>query len=285
MVLLETIRNTHFMGTAGMVYKVTQVFLNGVDEATDLGRLYTITKKHPYVVWGVLISQNRSSKPEEQRYPSLECIQEIKAFIKETGLKNNFGIHICGSELVNDLFVSAFDVDKTSLQEKYFDYFKYIQINFNASKNLLFVDAIKRLNELSDSYSRDTAPYIVTQFNDNNKELRSHLTYVMPTRKEFNYHRELIDFSGGEGISDPIETLISRYRYCYTKDFGVAGGIGEHNIISTIKDIEAHKPPMDTLPPINVWVDMESKIRNNRGWLDLDTCERVLDLYKGVKGL
>lgn len=258
-------------------YNVTQVFLNGVDEATDLRRLHELTIKHPYVVWGVLISKNRSSKPEEQRYPSMERIDFIKKFIIENGLRDNFGIHICGTELVQDLFVSAYDVDPSKLKNNYLNYFKYIQINFDSSKNTLYTDALSQLQ-----YRAMMGNIFVTQYNYNNRKLMS--LYRAHNSGDVGRLYELIDFSGGEGI--PIQSakeLISKYPSRYNSNFGIAGGIGEDNIIDTIEEIESIRRDYQNDKTINVWVDMESRIRNNAGWLDLDVCESILDAFSEYK--
>lgn len=267
-------------------YNVTQVFLNGVDEATDLRRLHELTIKHPYVVWGVLISKNRSSKPEEQRYPSMERIDFIKKFIIENGLRDNFGIHICGTELVQDLFVSAYDVDPSKLKNNYLNYFKYIQINFDSSKNTLYTDALINLQRVARGGN-----IFVTQHNDNNKRLMErylcHRNNYLP-----DYVHELIDYSGGEGIERPVKELLALYPYSHTPhSFGIAGGFGEHNLISTITELESieattasSNTEFVTKPEtIDIWIDMESRIRNNAGWLDLDVCERILDAFSEYK--
>ena len=71
----------------------------------------------------------------------------------------------------------------------------------------------------------------------------------------------LHDLSGGKGKVPPFRPVQAPLAPLV----GYAGGIGPDNVIQVLSEIDAH----------TFWIDMETKIRNDDDWLDLDKCESV----------
>lgn len=73
----------------------------------------------------------------------------------------------------------------------------------------------------------------------------------------------LFDASGGRGIAPPAWPLPPRTR---SVTFGYAGGIGPDNVDEVLDQIPGHR---------NAWIDMETRVRNERDEFDLDLCRAV----------
>jgi len=249
---------------------IEKIFLTGIDEKTDLNIVKELTEEYPCVVWGVLISSGRAGKLTDKRYPSLNKIEEIKEFIVKNNLRENFGIHICGKELINDFFVSAYDTDGMTLIKKYFNYFKYIQLNFNTRLNELYKHTFPILKQ-SQSFCDSN---IIVQYNDNNKNAYSDICQIYGDK---NYFYDLIDFSGGNGIYKDINDLLGSYSP-RMQQFGIAGGISLDNISDVIKAIEKYDR-YNQHEYYNVWIDMESNLRLGDNF-SLDICRSILATHK-----
>lgn len=248
---------------------ISQVFLTGLDEnlsEVDFINLYEDTLKHPEVVWGVLISYGRAGK--ENRYPSLEWIRTLVKFIQSEGLANNFGLHICGKEAVND-FISG-----SGFIEEILPAFRTIQINFDHTKYDLdkFKSRIYQLTQPAFWFDYPM-PHIITQYNEVNRDLYDKIFY------ECQYHTVLIDYSGGTGLEcNPIE-LISSFPGKYKVKFGYAGGIGLDNLNKVLVDIYSIRLYSD----LSIWIDMESKLRDENDHFDLGRCSTILRICRDHK--
>jgi len=78
----------------------------------------------------------------------------------------------------------------------------------------------------------------------------------------------LFDSSGGRGV-------LSEWPKIPNHNFGplwcgYAGGLGPNNIVDELFKIE------EAVGDAEIWIDMESKIRNSNNELDFDLCEKVL---------
>lgn len=258
---------------------IDRVFLTGVDEHTDLDRLLELTRKYPCVVWGVLISKGRAGKNNDKRYPSLDFIETLKHFIDKNNIRNQFGIHICGKKLINEFFVEAYNSETNWLENKYFNYFKYVQLNFNFSTNDLYQYALHHVH-CRNQPCKPNHSKIIIQYNENNKNVGFYVKSYHGGIIKYFY--DLIDFSGGTGTyKSPSVLLKDYYPYDHT-DFGIAGGFGLDNIKDVITEIENENSYKGfTNEYYTVWIDMESKIRTD-DILDLDICEQILKTHKEV---
>ena len=242
------------------MYLVNKVYLTGVDDSTDLNKLLEITKQHPYVVWGVLISESSQGKG---RYPTFNTISKIGQFIVDNNLYDNFGIHVCGKPAVKGFLEG---------NQKYCELinpFKIVQINFRHS------DYDLKLIEECISFD-NRAKDIIVQYNKANEDFISKFENIPDNLKM------LIDYSGGKGdYMSPVKSLE------YVNELisqgvrsGIAGGFGADNIndvLSNISSTSSNSPY-----PYGIWIDMETKLRTDEIF-DLDICTEILNCYKDFK--
>ena len=79
----------------------------------------------------------------------------------------------------------------------------------------------------------------------------------------------LFDSSGGRGVVEKSWPKIPHHEYgpiwC-----GYAGGLGPDNIKEELQKIE------EAVGEAEIWIDMETKLRNKKDQFDLNLCEQVL---------
>ena len=101
-----------------MINKVT---ITGADTKIDPKVILELSKKYPFVEWGILISRSRIGT---NRYPTLEWIKKL-CFLKQLSGENvNMSLHVCGKmcqeilsgeipkELMEDKFPLALYFDR-----------------------------------------------------------------------------------------------------------------------------------------------------------------------------
>ncbi len=255
------------------MFYVKDVSLTGIDAHTDLNRLLELTHRFPNVMWAVLVSYKQAGN--NPRYPTLERIKEIGEFVKKHNLRRKFALHICGKPAVSDFFNGTGEV--TDLLQ----YFLHVQINFRF-KDYAMLDIAQRFDHLQFSNR------IITQYNDANKDLWEPLL----NQWQVSNNALLVDFSGGNGVfRDPTESLLNA-PFNRVVTFGIAGGYGLDNIqqvLETVKKVETKYISSDGVEleyNRSIWIDMETKLRNEQDIFDLDICEKILTIhdnfYKGA---
>ena len=81
----------------------------------------------------------------------------------------------------------------------------------------------------------------------------------------------LLDASGGRGINTPIEIVNHPGVH-----IGYAGGISQDNVKNKLRTLLEHDSD-DVF-----WIDMESSVRTEDDWLDLDQVEHVLEICNNL---
>ena len=94
------------------------------------------------------------------------------------------------------------------------------------------------------------------------KLCRQYLSGGSPEKMSF-----LLDASGGRGIDTPINIVTSPGIH-----IGYAGGIGPDNVEMKLRKLLEY-PSNESF-----WIDMETHVRTDDDWLDLDKVERVLEI-------
>jgi len=236
--------------------KLTHVSITGADDETSIEELYSLSKEHSLVEWGILYYPEKMGT---SRYPTRNW---IRRFLQHKPDEVNVALHLCGS--------TTFDFLRDDLHDvwKWIHDINRVQLNFPNDK----FDLNLTLHVLTDPYDiRKVADKIhsytgggtlILQANKGNRLLNVCLEDVA--------HIEyLFDESRGRGrkISDynlPIET----------KRNGYAGGISEKNIIVVLSSLKRiiHES-------IEIWVDMESGVRVDNHF-DLNIVKNVLDNVK-----
>lgn len=254
--------------------KIKYVTLTGADNNTDIDGLMSLSKKYPYVEWGILFSQSKSGVP---RYPDDEWVDQLgEAAIKaicEDGATVNLSAHLCG-KWVSDAFKGRITFLNREMMDETFD---RIQLNCykeklkQAYENDLFWEAI------------DLAEKPVLLGGNYTSDIREMVDGT------FLLHRgiyPLFDASGGHGKLPqkwpaPFKAESQEYGKPGADIFcGYAGGLGPENVVEEIKLIEeqlgdegisADGMTVDS----TIWIDMETKLRSE-DLFDLQKCEAVL---------
>ncbi len=215
----------------------------GVDAKTDLGRVVEMSRKYPFLEFGILLSMSPEDK--DARYMSPSIIKEIMSFLYGNAV--NTALHLCGGA-VQEFLVGNKQI--TTLA----DLAGRVQLNFNADKSLFNIQAL-------DAIFKGREPKkIITQHRPGNFSLSSVVS--APN------HQVLYDLSAGRGV------MAESWDDAFTnKHTGFAGGLGPDYIAEQIVLIEKASEGQ------NCWIDMETRIRSN-GYLDLNQCEAVADYVK-----
>lgn len=222
----------------------------GVDEKSSFEEITNLTQEFPFVEWGVLLSTSANSSFGQNRYPSLNWLNEnlpkLKNIVDTYG--SSIALHVCGKE-TKELLAQT----ENSVALSLLPYVNRVQINF-----LYKEYQVEQLENLCKSF-----PHInfITQHNNRNADLY---------KKVFSpNHQVLFDQSGGRGIETTEWEVPLENKIC-----GYAGGLGPQNIneqFSLIKSV-ADRP---------FWIDMEGKIRTE-DILDLILCKQVLSKVSKV---
>jgi hypothetical protein len=230
-----------------MLYLVT---LTGADGSVDPKKLIELSKKYPFVEWGILVSGKRFGT---NRFPALEWLLRLSDLVHlypET--KVNLACHLCG-QYVRDLLVG----NTAEMEEKLKDVweiFQRVQINTHGEPhpyNPSFFEFVNR-----------TKKEFILQYDGANHHLLADSLRV--SRRVTT----LYDMSHGAG------TLPSQWPQShYLVKNGYAGGLGPDNVEQELHRIASVAGNND------FWIDMETKVRSNSDELfDLEKCREVLDL-------
>lgn len=230
--------------------KLKFVTLTGADDRTDVAHMVELSKKFPYVEWAILFSQ---SKAGVSRYPSLDWLEKSLPYFNQM----NMSAHLCGKWVddANKGRITFLDDEDMS------DAFGRLQLNMAKGRLLKVLKcetdfwdcAFDKPIILGGPYQKFNIPTDAFMLNG-----------VSP----------LFDCSGGMGILASEWPAPALDEYGKPLFCGYAGGLGPDNIEEELAKIEA------VVGDAEIWVDMESKIRNNKDEFDLEKCEQVLTRAK-----
>jgi len=222
------------------------VTLTGADDSCNIENIHNLSKKYPFVEWGILFHKNKNGI---SRYPSKEWIEKLKPISKEI----NLSAHLCGN-WVHEMRYG----DIPFLKEPISEIFKRIQINCFGemleqvlfSENKFWDCKFDRPFMIGGSYKKDIP---INLFSEKG---------ISP----------LFDCSGGRGIVPESWEKPVKGLFC-----GYAGGLNPSNLEQQLKNIE------DTVGNAEIWIDMETGIRNNDDMFDFKLCEEVLEIVSKYK--
>lgn len=223
---------------------INRVTITGADDAVKIFDLMRITRRFPFVEWGILFGANE----EVPRFPSWGWVEALTKQLD----KNNLAAHLCGKH-------SRFLLEKHKWETLLrYDQFGRLQINYNFKKAAEETFA-EFVGHMSSMRRHDLG--VIFQINDNNR-------WTVISMPQQDWMHNLYDASGGRGKK--IAKLAPPFK-CYT---GYAGGIGPDNIGEICNIIL-------TMPyGVGVWIDMESAVRDENNCLDLDKVEFVLETVR-----
>ena len=230
--------------------KIKLVTLTGADDWCNISTMHSLSKKYPFVEWGILFHPNKIGM---SRYPTYDWVEKLKPISDEI----NLSAHLCGG-WVNQMKYGDHTFFKHGLSEEYAGIFKRVQLNcYKESLNEILFSK----NKFWDcEFNR---PYMIG--GSYNKEIPVDLFLKRGISP-------LFDCSGGKGIlpkkwNKPVKGL-----FC-----GYAGGLNAANLEQQLKILE------DTVEDEEIWIDMETGVRDNHNSFDFKLCEEVLEIVNKWK--
>lgn len=225
--------------------KICTVTITGADDSIDPQDLVQLSKKYPFVEWGILLSMNSQGSP---RFPSRDWMQRLLDRSDELRLSG----HLCG-KWVRDLV--AGEPSYQQANPHLWPMFKRIQLNFHGNTEGFcprFLDAIHLAHDKQ----------FIFQLPNFENELftkcREANLNVVP----------LFDLSHGQGVTPETWPEPLAGVCC-----GFAGGLGPDNIEHELEKIQSSAINAE------VWIDMETKVRSDdNARFDLYKVERCLDI-------
>jgi len=231
--------------------KIKFVTLTGADDKTSIEGMLQLSQKFHFAEWAILFSQSKAGVP---RYPSLDWVNQLLAS-EGTG---NFAAHLCG-KWVDDAQrgrLTFLDDDEVS------DFFGRIQLNMAGSR------LEKCLNFENKVWECDFSLIPVIFGGPYSK-----YNLAIPTDKFRQLGvSPLFDASGGRGISAKTWPTIPLDEYGKPLFCGYAGGLGPDNLEAELERIS------EVVGDAEIWIDMETKLRNDKDEFDLTICERILQI-------
>lgn len=212
--------------------KLDKVTVTGADDTVHPRELARLTKRFPFVEWGILYSGSRQGTP---RYPSDAW---LKALTDEDWAENlRLCAHLCG-RWVRDLVLKG---DFTFIPlNPLWPFFRRVQLNFHGQFHkgtTLWHENLRR--------NRDKQ-YILQYDGVNDTACRALL------ESPYFSAVPLFDKSGGAGVVPGEWPPAIPGVYC-----GYAGGLGPENLTDEIRRIA--RAAGDS----TIWIDMETKVRSS----------------------
>lgn len=230
---------------------ITKVTITGADNSIHPLSLLELSKKFPFVEWGILVSKNNTDTGSN-RFPSLTWITEL-ARLKNAYPELKLACHVCGG-WVRDIFNGNFPLVNTLP----LDIFERIQLNTHGITHEYNSLAFQRLASLEQEF--------IFQYDNANLEL-------VTMAKENNVkHSALFDLSHGFGNLPGEWPELLEGTKC-----GYAGGLSPDNLEEQILLIEAKAGSTE------IWIDMETHVRSyNDKQFDINKVFKCLEICKKV---
>lgn len=242
------------------------VTLTGADETVDPRDLVLLSEAYPFVEWGILskaypytnnpVVQNFSSP----RYPDHKWISEVLQVSNTKPVK--MSIHLCG-KWVDDAMENVRWVEEAvNGHIKFFGdpsvkSFRRVQLNMSKNRLPKAMDSAVLWNAIRGM----TIPIIIGgnyALIEGDQDLFK-LAGALP----------LFDASGGKGELPQEWPRPFRGVLC-----GYAGGLGPKNLEYQMEKIQS------IVSDKQIWIDMESSLRNEKDEFDIDKCKEVLEIAK-----
>lgn len=257
--------------------QVRFVTLTGADDTVAPGSLLGLSREYPFAEFGILASARAFSLfASSHRFPSWEWLRQLQASAARYAQHNpaqpfNLSLHLCG-EWVRSLLLG-----RVVFPTEILNGFQRVQLNFHAEKSDYDADAFR--DALAVFGDRE----LIFQIDGGDGAALMESTMIDGGPN----HVPLFDLSGGAGIV-PNEWPRPEYVAPRHPDdsgpdrailHGFAGGLGPGNIVAELGRIfDACERSQLDVPAI--WIDMETKLRNDADRFDFAACRTVLCAVK-----
>ncbi len=245
--------------------RINKVTITGADDSVTPQELIEISKRFPFVEWGILVSRNSQGN---NRFPSLDWMNNFAELVRSEYPETQLSCHLCGTYVKEVLMGSQRFSDELG---KIWQLFNRVQINTHGQRHQFEVSAVSDLKKWSKE--------IIFQFDGNNQN-KHILDFAVINGVNCS---TLYDMSHGAGVL-PKEWLMPLPNVrC-----GYAGGLSPDNIKEQLALIESK------VGDYELWIDMETQVRSNNDQLFdltkvvsvLESCEQsgfVIDKNKETK--
>lgn len=239
--------------------KLDRVTITGADGSIRPHQLIELTRKYPFVEWGILVSKAQEGMP---RYPTIEWIRDLQTVARTEPMA--LSLHLCGR------YVRQLLIGTNEMPAGLADGFERIQLNFHAERvECSPIDFARAL----DQFGKRAFIFQIDEANGNGifEAMLDDRGDVYP----------LFDTSGGAGIlpgkwpQAMYEVAEAGQQATDAKPLyhGYAGGLGPHNLAEQIPLIAK------AAGEARFWVDMETKVRSRADrQFDLEKVEACLKL-------
>ena len=223
-----------------MTSLLQRVSLTGADAHTPLDVMVSIARRFPFVEWALLYSASRAG--EDNRYPTVNKLHEFLGGLRDAGVDS--AVHLCGAAVHDAL--EGHDAHALA----FCGMAGRVQLNFNHKRQPVNLDALE-------SFAGGLKKPVITQLHGGNAGIHA----LLPN----DYHQVLFDASGGRGTRPDGWPAPLPGKAC-----GYAGGLGPDTLSEDLDAIAKAAGPQP------FWIDMETSLRRQRDWFELDTCVKVL---------
>jgi hypothetical protein len=231
--------------------KIKYVTMTGADDHTSPSDLADLSEKYPFAEWGILFSQTWSGVP---RYPGFDWVLDLCAIAVSHPM--NLCAHLCG-KWVKD----AMNGDITFLRDGELDS-AFGRVQLNCRQNML-----REAMTWEPVWQAMSIPKPIILGGDYTA------LKVDPLKFLSIGVSPLFDTSGGHG------KLTKEWPKPWPDVLcGYAGGLGPHNLLKQLEKIE------EAVGGCEIWIDMETHIRDGKEQFNLEKCKEVLELVKPWTG-
>lgn len=227
--------------------EITKVTLTGADDSTDPKTLFELSKRFPFVEWGILASRTQCGG---NRFPSRGWIKTFGELYERTG-NLNMSLHLCGA------YVREILMGGKRWWNEHADVWtaiKRVQINTHGAPHQFDKTCFMAMNDFQ-------GIEFIFQYDAVNNNL------VEQAKSSGVNLSALFDLSHGAGILPENWPQPLSMIKC-----GYAGGLSPENVSGQIENLDSILPK-----DAEIWIDMETHLRsNNDSVFDLEKCVDVL---------
>lgn len=238
------------------------VTLTGADDTVDPAELVKLSGEFPLVEWGILIGSHSG----ESRFPSDGWFERLIPAVSDAPHPVNLSLHICGWPLRSMILQGSVDLSAAVRLATEKIHFNRCQLNFHGDP-ITTEHGEQCIAALDQGWF---ATEVITQLDRENDWFLDRLIeskIAMRFARGVGTVSGLHDVSHGAGVV-PVAWPPAKDGW----DVGYAGGLGPANVLSQLPLIAAAAGGRPT------WIDMETKLYDDRGRFSLGNCREVLEI-------
>jgi phosphoribosylanthranilate isomerase len=226
---------------------LNKVTITGADDQTSIQDMEALSKEFPFMEWGILLSGTKTGP----KFPDLDWLMKLAEHKFEVPI--HLSGHICGSwvrQICQGLWTVRQDTGDL------LDVFERLQLNFSP-----YLRTIKN-PEFIRGLQIEPGKQFIFQLHSTSHKLIGECVEAGIDVVPF------FDCSGGVGV------LPERWKEAKHPYTGYAGGLSPDNLTENLIEIEK------VCGPGPIWIDVETRVRNEQNQLDLGLVRKFLETAK-----